>query len=207
MSIIAAIVFGLVLFGGAQAQPSPQQEIASAVLALPEHMRAAATVVRLNRAGFLESLRKGTNGMVCMADRQGDDTFDVRCYREDFISVVYRGFQLSAEGVRGEDLTNRIEAEIKAEKLKLPRQPTAGYRCLGPSNGYDASKNSLNSEIRCWQSVHFPFQTAHDMGLLDEKEIPDGLRSTMPYVMSSGRYWAHVMIEHPAAEAKSEHPH
>jgi hypothetical protein len=195
----------IMTLAAAQAQPSPQQETAAAVLPLPESMRAAAGVVRLSRDGFPESVRKGNNGIVCIADRPGDDMFDVRCYREDFISVVYRGFQLNAEGIRGEDLTNRVEAEIKAGKLKLPSQPTAGYRCLGPVKGYNPSTNSVSSDIRCWQSIHFPFQTAHNIGLLDEKEISESMRSTMPYVMSSGRYWAHVMIEHPANEAKSDH--
>jgi len=207
MKTTAAIVISLGVLGGPQLRPSEQQEIASAVIPLPEYMRAGAGIVRLNRAGFPESLRKGTNGMVCIADRPGDDMLDVRCYREDFISVVYRGFQLNAEGVRGDELTNRVEAEIKGGKLIMPSQPTAGYRCLGPAKGYNPSTSSVSSEIRCWQSIHFPFQTAHDIGLLDEKEIPDKLRSMMPYVMSSGRYWAHVMIEHPATETKSEHPH
>src|SRR5215831_17790713 len=164
ISTIAVIIISLHTPGGPQTQPSQRQEITSAVLPLPEHMRAGAGIVRLDRAGFPESLRKGTNGMVCIADRPGDDMFDVRCYREDFIPVVYRGFQLSAEGVSGNELTNRVEGEIKAGKLKLPSQPTAGYRCLGPANGYNSSTNSVSSEIRCWQSIHFPFQTAHDIG-------------------------------------------
>jgi hypothetical protein len=194
----------------ASSQAAPQstaQEIASAVLPLPEQLRDASAVVRLNRAGFAESLRAGTNGMVCIADRPGDDQFDVRCYREDFIPVVYRAFQLNAEGVHGLEATNRIEVEIKSGKLSLPTRPTAGYRCLGPVSGYNAATNSVANEIRCWQSIHFPFRTAHEMGLMDESEIPAGMRSKMPYVMSSGRYWCHVMIEHPQNAADAEHLH
>src|SRR5262245_48313514 len=111
-SVIAAIIVSLAVLGGPQVKSSQQQEMASAVLPLPEYMRADAGIVHLNRAGFPESLRKGTNGMVCIADRPADDMFDVRCYREDFISVVYRAFQLNAEGLRGDELTNRVEAEV-----------------------------------------------------------------------------------------------
>jgi hypothetical protein len=182
------------------------QEIAGAVLPLPEQLRSGSAVVRLNRAGFPESIRKGTNGMVCIADQPGDDTFDVRCYHESFISIVYRGFQLNAEGVKVGDAYDRIEAEIRAGKLTLPVQPTAGYRCLGPVSGVNASTNSL-SNVSCWQSIHFPFRTAHEMGLMEMSELPEELRSKMPYVMASGRYWAHVMIEHPQAEASAEHLH
>ncbi len=145
--------------------------------------------------------------MVCITDQPGDDTFDVRCYHESFISVVYRGFQLNAEAVKLADAYDRIEAEIKAGKITLPIQPTAGYRCLGPASGFSASAHSVNKEIRCWQSIHFPFRTAHEMGLMDISELPIDMRSKMPYVMSSGRYWAHVMIEHPQGEANADHVH
>ena len=184
-----------------------RQAIAAAVLPLPQQLRDGSAVVRLDAKGSPESLRRGTSWMVCIADRPGDDTFDVRCYHEAFIPVVYRGFQLNAESVRGMEAMDRIEQEIKAGKFKLPTQPTAGYRCLGPANGHTAATNSVNQEIRCWQSIHFPFRTAREMGLMDETEIPDNLRSKMPYVMSSGRYWSHVMIEHPRSEANADHLH
>jgi len=195
------------LFGSSQAVQLKTPEIAAAVLPLPENLRNGSAIVRLNSASVSESLRSGTNGMVCIADRPGDDSFDVRCYHKDFISVVYRSFQLDSEGVRGAKLYDRIEAEIKAGTLKLPGQPTAGYRCLGPASGYDASTNAVSKEIRCWQSIHFPFRTAHEMGLMDEKEIPDNMRAKMPYVMSSGRFWSHVMIEHQRNEQNADHLH
>src|SRR5207249_4540386 len=111
---------------------------------------------------------------------------------ESFIQVVYRAFQLGYS-VSGEG----VEQEIKAGKLQVPRQPTAGYRCLGPASGYDAKSNTITADVECWQSIHFPFRTAHEMGLPDESEIPDNLKVTIPYVMSSGKYWSHVMIQHP----------
>jgi hypothetical protein len=167
-------------------------EIAAAVIPLPDSLRTAAGVVRLDEAGQPEVLRKATNGLVCIADKPGDERFDVRCYQEDFIPVVYRAFQLGYQ-VSGE----KVEAEIKAGKLHLSNQPAAGYRCLGPASGYDPSSNTINAQIRCWQSIHFPFRTAREIGLPDMSEVPTDLRATVPYVMSSGKYWAHVMIEHP----------
>ncbi len=59
--------------------------------------------------------------MVCITDKPGDATFDVRCYQESFIPVVYRAFQLGYS-VSGE----KVEAEIKAGKLQITNQPTAG---------------------------------------------------------------------------------
>ena len=170
-------------------------EIASAVLPLPEAMRSGAGVVRLDADLHPVVLRKSTNGMVCIAEKPGNATFDVRCYQESFIPVVYRAFQLgySVSGAK-------VEAEIKAGKLQITNQPTAGYRCLGPSSGYDPGTNSVRAPIRCWQSIHFPFHTAAEIGLPDETEVPAEQQSMIPYMMASGSYWAHVMIEHPATK-------
>jgi hypothetical protein len=32
---------------------------------------------------------------------------------------------------------------------------------------------------------------------MDESEISDAMKRKLPFVMSSGRYWSHVMIMHP----------
>src|SRR5262252_6419334 len=189
--LLAAFVLSLAVLPAAQSS-SQSQVIAGALLPLPEALRAAATVVRLDSTFHPEELRKGTNGMVCIADAPNDDRFDVRCYRDSFIAVVYRAFQLGYQ-VSGE----KVEAEIKAGKLELSREPTAGYRCLGPIEGYDAARNTVDARIECWQSMHFPFRTAAELGFPDERDIPESQQRTLPYVMSSGKYWAHVMIRHP----------
>ena len=176
---------------------SAAAEIATAVTPLPALMKDGSAVVRLDAAGKPESLREGSNGMVCIADLPGDEEFDVRCYNKDFIAVVYRSFQLRRQvGTHG-GVSETIEAEIKAGKIKLPEQPTAGYRCLGPASAYDAATGVTKPPIRCWQSIHFPYRTAAELGLLDESQVTEAQKSMLPYVMSSGKYWSHVMIEHP----------
>ena len=180
---LAIITFAVPFVSLAQSQA-----LAAALLPLPEILRGEAEIVQLDDAGQPKVLRNGTNGMVCMADRPGDNQFDVRCYHKDFIPVVYRAFQLRS----GE----KVAAEIKVGKLKLSTKPTAGYRCFGPASGYDSSTNHVTADIECWQSIHFPFQTSREIGLPDEADIPKHLQRTVPYVMSSGKYWSHVMIRH-----------
>jgi len=192
MTTAASILTAAALFAMAQTPASSNSVIAGALVPLPEPLRAGATVVRLDAEFRPIELRKGTNGMVCIADNPTDDRFDVRCYRDSFIQVVYRAFQLGYQ-VSGE----KVEAEIKAGKLALSHEPTAGYRCLGPIGGYDASRGTVNAQIECWQSIHFPFRTAAELGFPDEHEIPASQQREMPYVMSSGKYWSHVMIRHP----------
>jgi hypothetical protein len=187
-------IIGLVVLLGAapQTPPVPGAAIAAAVLPLPTQLRAGATVVRLNASFEPQELRKGTNGIVCIADAPNDDRFDVRCYRDTFIPVVYRAFQLGYR-VSGE----KVGDEIQAGKLHLSREPTAGYRCLGQAAGYDASRHSVDTRVECWQSIHFPFRTASEVGFPDEADVPEDQRRGTPYVMSSGTYWSHVMIRHP----------
>src|SRR4249919_2714227 len=162
---------------------------AGAVLPLPVQLRAGATVVRLNAAKEPEVLRSGTNGMVCIADDPNDDEFDVRCYRDTFIPVVYRGFQIGGGA--------KVGAEIQAGKFKLSKEPTACYRCLGPAAAYDAAHNAIDARIECWQSLHFPFRTAAEVGFPDVADVPERQQQYTPYVMASGTYWSHVMIRHP----------
>src|SRR5262245_27736322 len=119
--IVLSNVFLLALLATSQTSQGVNQVITAAVFPLPEVLRDGATVVRLNGAGQPEILRKGKNGMVCIADKPGDAQFDVRCYHESFIPVVYRAFQLGYQ-VSGP----KVEEEIKAGKLQLSNQPTAG---------------------------------------------------------------------------------
>lgn len=128
--------------------------------------------------------------MVCIADAPNDDTFDVRCYRDTFIPVVYRTFDF-----RPAD-TQALASEIRSGKFKLSSEPTAGYRCEGPISAYDASRNQVKAPIECWESVHFPFRTAAEVGLPDEADVPEGRQKDVPYVMASGTFWSHVMIRH-----------
>lgn len=188
MSVVVRLaVVALLLPSLALAQ---DKGIDGAVFPLPTQLREGATVVRLNKDLQPTVIRAGTNGMVCIADYPADDEFDVRCYRDNFIPVVYRGFQLADP--------DKVEAEIKAGKLKLPSEPTAGYRCAGPAKGYDAAKNTIDASIECWQSVHFPYRTAAEVGFPDEDVVPEAQQRGTPYVMSSGTYWSHVMVRHAA---------
>jgi hypothetical protein len=195
--MLKSIASGLavLLFAGPASGQSQDQAIAAAVLPLPAALQKSAAVVRIDADGQPQMLRSGTNGMVCIADKPGDAQFDVRCYRESFIHVVYRTFQLGANVS-----SPKVGAEIGAGKLKLSNEPTAGFRCLGPASSYDTVTNSVTGEGRCWESVHFPFRTAREVGFPDMSEVPENLRQTVPYVMASGTYWSHVMIEHPSSK-------
>lgn len=172
--------------------PSAAQQIAAAVLPLPEVMREQATVLGYAPDLSLVTLRQGSNGMVCTASRPGGAEFDVRCYHESFMPVVRRLRDLHSQGMKGDEVYRTIDAEVKTKKLAIPDHPTAGYRMLGPISAYSPATNTVGKEIASWQSVHFPYKTAAEIGLPEEGQV----KTTMPYVMASGTVWSHVMIEH-----------
>ena len=172
--------------------PPASQQIAAAVLPLPDALRAQATVVGYAADFELITLRAGTNGIVCTATRPGDKDFDVRCYQESFMPIVRRLRELHRQGLPAKEVSRVVDSEIQSKKLPLPAGPAAGYRMLGPISAYSAATNSVGPEIESWQSIHFPYKTAAEIGLPEEGKVPN----TFPYVMGSGTFWSHVMIEH-----------
>src|SRR6266576_1121181 len=172
--------------------PPPNQQIAAAVLPLPDALRAQATVIGYAPDFGLITLRAGTNGIVCTATRPGDQNFDVRCYQESFMPIVRRLRELDGQGLPPKEVWHVVDSEIQSKKLPLPANPAAGYRMLGPISAYSPATNSVGPEIESWQSIHLPYKTAAEIGLPEEGKVP----RTFPYVMTSGTFWSHVMIEH-----------
>ena len=191
--LAALTVLGSIVAVGQQPQvPSASQQIAAAVLPLPPAMRPQATVLGYAPDMSLVTLRPGANGMVCTASRPGGQQFDVRCYHETFMPLIRRIRELYAKGMKSEEAARTIDSEIAARKLPIPDHPTAGYRMLGPIAAYNPTTNTTSNEIKSWQSIHFPYKTAAEIGLPEEGQVV----RTLPYVMSSGTFWSHVMIEH-----------
>lgn len=172
----------------AQAGPS-SHALAASVLPLPEALRAGAGV-RVVAPSGVSILRPSTNGLMCTADRPGDDVFDVRCYHVDWLTVMDYVRVLRQQGVHDSVLDARLTEVEQQGVIRFPDSPTAGYRMLGPISAFDATTTSAGDAINKWQSVHFPFRTATELGL------PITAEGVMPYVMASGTWWSHVMIVH-----------
>ena len=181
--------------------PSSVDQIAAALLPLPGVLRAGAGVRGYDAALKRITLRESTNGMICTGDRPGDDEFDVRCYDRTFLAVIDRNRELNTSGAFATP-TARFEKEIKNGTIRLPDHPTAGYRMLGPIGAFNPKTLSVTPAIEKWQSVHFPYRTAAEVGLVTQR---DGVQ---PYVMASGTWWSHVMIQHapPGPEEDTRSP-
>ena len=168
--------------------------IESATLPLPPDLRAGATIVTFDRTGKQITLRAGSGNMVCNADNPGDEVFDVRCYHRDFVPYIHRSWVLASQGMAEKDIEQTIRKEISAGTLRVRMTPSAGYRMYGPISALTDNGTAWTSKMSRWQSIHIPLATAEDMGLTTTYE------GQMPYVMSSGALWAHIMVNSPPDE-------
>jgi hypothetical protein len=134
--------------------------------------------------------------LVCSASEVNKKTFHVDCYHEWVFAAEMRRAALASQlGKPGQTADAKVvdaalTEEIKAGKVKLPDHSNTGFRMAGPISGYDAATNTVSSQIKSWQMIIIPFVTGANLSL-PEKPTPG-----MPWVMQSGTWISHVMVEH-----------
>ncbi len=187
---VLTMAAALLLVGPVAAQAPAAQQLASALLAAPEDMRADATVLGWDADGKNVSLREGTGDLVCLSDRPGNDAFSVACYHKDLEPYMARGRELVLEGVTGAD---RNEAhrwqEAKEGKLTMPTAPRMLYVLAG--SGFDAMKGEVTDPYARWV-LYWPNATAETVGLSAKPAGPG-----VPWLMNEGTPGAHIMISPP----------
>lgn len=169
-----------------QEKPAARQ-IAEAVAPLPEGMRDGATVLGY-RDGQLVKVREGTNAMICLADRAGDDRFHVACYHKDLDPFMARGRALRAAGKNDAQVDSIRRAEIEAGKLAMPKHATALHSITGPASAYDAETGTLSAEAGHLHVVYVPYATEETVGISAQPS------RDRPWLMDPGTPWAHVMM-------------
>lgn len=166
----------------------PAVQIASAVLPLPEPLRATATVLGYRSAdGPLVELRKGSNGMICLADDPKAPAFHVACYHESMEPFMARGRQLRAEGVEGAQVDTVRYREAAAGTIKMPTLPAALWQLSGPPESYDPATNTVTG-ARHLYVIYIPYATTETTG------IPSIPSQDQPWLMNPGTPKAHIMF-------------
>jgi hypothetical protein len=172
----------------AAAQPTPEWQVASAVLALPEGLRDGAEVRAWTDDGHVVALRAGSNGLICLADRPGGDRFHVACYHESLDPFMERGRQLAREGVEGEQRYEIRWAEIRAGTLPMPDAAMV-YSLWLPDRDFDPASIGPASGRRL-----------HALYMRDATPESTGLSATPgpgAWLMHPGTPSAHVMMVIP----------
>ncbi len=163
----------------------PDEQIAAAILPLPEEYRASATVLGYSPAGKLTTLRKGTGSMTCLADDPKQQQFHVACYHEAMEPFMARGRELRESGVTGTQVDTVRYREAKSGALKVPQQASSLYSLTG--GAFDPKTNTAPG-ARWLYVVYIPYATAASTGLSDKPQ------PGAPWIMFPGTPKAHIMF-------------
>lgn len=169
----------------AQSTAAPREEqVAAAVLPLPEQLRATARVLGYGADGKLGVIREG-KGMVCLAPNPTRKEFHVACYHEAMEPFMARGRELRAGGTPEIQVDTVRFAEVKSGKLKMPAGPAALYSLTGGT--FDPKGGTATGSRRLYV-VYIPGATGASTGL------PERPRGSDPWIMFPGTPKAHIMF-------------
>jgi len=168
--------------------PSPEVQIAAAVLAAPADLREGAAVLGYNPQGELVTVRPGRNELICLANDPAKTSFSVACYHKDLEPYMARGRELTAQKVTGTKRNDVRWKEVADGKLSLPREPRTLYVLTG--SGFDAGSGKVTDAYLRWV-IYVPFATPESTGLSTKPS------DNAPWLMYPGTAGAHIMINPP----------
>jgi len=170
------VLSALALSAGAYAQSSP--EIDKALSAAPRQMKDGATVIQWKPDFTYDTLKKGTNKMVCydLSGKPGHPPFTVECTSLANLPRVAQNLKIEAIP----DKDARQAAFDKAEKDGTRLKPEFGSVFIHLM-GADAE------HARNHTTIAVPGATAQSLGL------PDNPKEGGVWIMNAGTTTAHLM--------------
>ena len=178
------IVATLLALPCAAAAQSVEEQIAEAVLAAPEPLRADATVIVRGDDGAPNVIRQGANELVCEADGPAPG-FAVECYHHSFQDVMDWMRRRMAEGARSFTelfIGGGPDAEVSVGAMQ--------YALVGPTR----------EEAELHISINLPHATGASTGLPTEERLEG------PWLMWAGSSAAHVMFGEIPPGIPAEYP-
>ena len=178
MKRIVMFVLGLMTVSiGAMAQ-APDAAVEKALLAAPANLRDGATVIKWKPDFTYETLKKGTNRLVCY-DRSGfaeQQAFSVECTSIANVDRVAQNLKFEAAGDKIKTQAMVDAAEKDGTRVK-PEYGSVWYHLAGPDREH----------ARPHMTIALPGATAQSTGLPD-KRTQNGV-----WIMNAGTTTAHIM--------------
>jgi hypothetical protein len=179
MTRIALFLLGVMAVSTNALAQTPADAGATATLALPANLRDDATVIKWKADFTYDTLRKGTNGLVCY-DRSGfplQQPFSVECTSMGNLDRAAQNLKAEATGDRtkSEAMLNAMEKDGTRAK---PEYGSVWYHFAGADKEH----------ARAHMTIAVPGATAQSTGLPD-KRVPAGV-----WIMNAGTTTAHLMI-------------
>src|SRR3990172_12740311 len=133
MKRIALFLLGVMAVSTSALAQTPADPIETALLALPANLRADATVIKWKSDFTYDTLRKGTNGLVCY-DRSGfplQQPFSIEC-------TAVANLERAAQNLKAEALGERAKSEAMLNAMEKdgtrakPAYGSVWYHFAGP---------------------------------------------------------------------------
>jgi len=153
-------------------------EIDTALLAAPPNMREGATVVKWKPDYTYETLRKGTNRLVCMdrSGQPGQQPFMIECTSIANLDRLAQNMKFEAETDKVKKQALLDAAEANGTRVK-PEFGSVWYHVMGPDREH--TRNHM--------TIAVPGATTQSMGL------PDNPKQGGVWIMNAGTTTAHLM--------------
>lgn len=169
--------------------PPAAEQIAAAVLPLPQEFRADARVLGYQPGSHtLVPLREGKGPFICLASDPAGQGFHVACYHQSLEPFMARGRALRASGVKGDQVDTVRFAEVRAKKLAMPTHPATLYQLFGPPDAFDPATGTAQ-KAQFLFIVYLPGATGASTGL--STKPAEGT----PWLMFPGTPKAHIMLQ------------
>ena len=171
-----ALMFAGVLAAAATAS-AQSPDIDTPLLAAPANQRDATTVIKWKADFTYDTLRKGTNRLVCYdrSGQPGQQTFALECTSIANLDRVAQNMKFEAMGDKKQAMLDAAEKDGTRVK---PEFGSIFYNLSGPER----------EKARPHMTVAVPFATAQSLGL------PDNNKQGGAWIMNAGTSTAHIMV-------------
>jgi hypothetical protein len=186
IGILAVSIVSLAQGRGTPQPPPPlapgasQADVDKALIAAPASQKDQATVIKWKPDFTYDTLRKGTNRLVCY-DRSGfplQQPFSVQCTSIGNLDRVAQNLKAQATGDRDKSEAMLNAAEKDGTRVK-PEYGSMWYSVAGPSREQARPHHSM---------IAVPGATTQTTGL------PENPRQGGAWIMNAGTSTAHIMV-------------
>lgn len=179
MKIRISAVAVLLAFAGSVFAQAQDAAIEKALLAAPAQMKAGATVIKWKSDFTYDTLRKGTNRLVCYErpEKSGTPVFSVECTSIANLDRVSTSLKTEAS-VDAKDRQAAFEALERAGKWPKPEMGSIFYNFSGADQ----------ATARSHATICVPGATTQSLGL------PDTATQGGAWIMNAGSTAAHLMM-------------
>lgn len=166
------------------------REIALAKSAAPAAVSADATVLVLERGGYIVA-EAGTNGVTCYVGRSWPDALEPHCFdREGSATIMrihLREAELKERRLPREEIDATVARELLDGTLQLPSRPAMSYMMSCAQHLFNPEGRSVGA-WRPHLMLYMPYLTADDFGLGDTPSLAAAV------VVDPGKPTANAMV-------------